>query len=177
MVQEQSYYNKPVRSLQTMLRSIAMTDDLYQDVLPDGVFGPETASAVSAFQQNQGLPATGIADQETWEQIVAKYDVASVYTGDAWPLQLNIGIDDTFQKGDTHPYIHLIQSMLVTISAAFHATSTPIITGTMDEATVTSLSEFQHLCGLPITGVVDKLTWKHLAIHYPAAVRYHVAMR
>ena len=39
----------------------------------------------------------------------------------------------------------------------------------LDEPTADSLSSFQILCGLPMTGTLDKHTWKHLALHYPLA--------
>jgi hypothetical protein len=39
----------------------------------DGQFGPRTASAVSAFQQAQGLPPTGIVDRPTWTQLKARF--------------------------------------------------------------------------------------------------------
>ena len=71
MLQDQNFYNKPVRSLQTMLRSLAHTDENYRNVIPDGVYGPETHSAVSTFQRNHALPVTGIVNHETWEHIVA----------------------------------------------------------------------------------------------------------
>ena len=35
----------------------------------DGVFGSKTAAAVSAYQRSVGFPATGAADQATWERL------------------------------------------------------------------------------------------------------------
>lgn len=169
-MQDQSFYNKPVRSLQTMLRSLAYHDDSYQNVLPDGIYGPETASAVSVFQRNHALPVTGVADQETWDHIVAAYDISLIDTDPAWPIILDIAVGEAFRKGDCHPYIYLIQSMLRTIADVYHATSKPEITGMLDDQTVVAISDFQALSDLPMTGVMDKRTWKHLAIQYPVSV-------
>ena len=36
MNQERSFYNQPIRSLQTMLRTIALFSDEYQRLVPDG---------------------------------------------------------------------------------------------------------------------------------------------
>lgn len=38
---------------------------------PDGIFGPETTTAVLFFQRQNGLPATGIIDYETWTLLAA----------------------------------------------------------------------------------------------------------
>ena len=45
----------------------------------------------------------------------------------------------------------------------------PSLTGVLDGATLDSLSSFQMLIGLPVTGALDKHTWKHLALHFPLA--------
>ncbi len=42
-------------------------------VQPDGVFGPETTSAVTSFQRLYGLEANGIVDEETWNKLVSVY--------------------------------------------------------------------------------------------------------
>lgn len=170
MLQDQNFYNKPVRSLQTMLRSLAHTDENYRSVIPDGVYGPETHSAVSTFQRKHALPVTGIVNHETWEHIVTAYNISLIDTDPAWPIITDIAVGEVFRKGDQHPYVFLIQSMLGTISEVYHAISKPEITGIMDDPSVISVSEFQVLNDLPMTGNVDKRTWKHLTIHYPVAV-------
>ena len=45
----ESFVGQPIRSLQTMLRVIAQNDAAHPDVIPDGIYGPETVAAVSAF--------------------------------------------------------------------------------------------------------------------------------
>jgi hypothetical protein len=37
----------------------------------DGVFGPATGAAVSAYQQSAGLPSTGVVDEDTFTSLVA----------------------------------------------------------------------------------------------------------
>ena len=39
----------------------------------------------------------------------------------------------------------------------------------LDAATADSLASFQALNDLPVTGELDKVTWKHLALHFPLA--------
>ena len=52
----------PIRSLQSMLRLLQRHAGKPTTVVPDGIFGPETARAVREFQQQNGLPVTGAAD-------------------------------------------------------------------------------------------------------------------
>ena len=67
------YIGKPIRSLQTMLRVIAAADEAIPQVVPDGIYGPDTEAAVTAFQARSGLPPTGEADQATWNRVVDAY--------------------------------------------------------------------------------------------------------
>ena len=62
----ESFVGQPIRSLQTMLRVLAEDDRTLPTVVPDGIYGQETITAISAFQRRAGLPVTGIANQETW---------------------------------------------------------------------------------------------------------------
>ena len=36
---------------------------------PDGVYGPQTAASVRAWQNKQGIPANGICDEAAWNQL------------------------------------------------------------------------------------------------------------
>ena len=69
----ESFLGQPIRSLQTMLRVLAEQDDRYETLIPDGIYGKATLSAVARFQQNHGLNVTGITDQDTWDEIYDQY--------------------------------------------------------------------------------------------------------
>ena len=69
-----TFVSQPVRSLQTMLRTLAEHDSRYQTVVPDGVYSSGTMQAVSQFQKLHSLPVTGVVDQNTWEEIVRSYE-------------------------------------------------------------------------------------------------------
>ena len=60
----ESFVEQPVRSLQTMLRVIAEDDKSLPTVIPDGIYGPTTANAVTMFQRREGIPATGNVETE-----------------------------------------------------------------------------------------------------------------
>ena len=61
------------------------------------------------------------------------------------------------------------QAMLYTLSEIYESVSQPSLSGLLDQPTADSLSSFQSLTGLPMTGNLDKHTWKHLALQYPHA--------
>ena len=166
----ESFVGQPVRSLQTMLRVLAEDDADLLRVIPDGIFGSQTRNAVSAFQRKYNLPITGVADSLTWERIVAVYDEASVRLLPAFPLQLILNPNQVLRRGDSHPYVLLIQAMLTTMAQIHSSIIAPGLSGVLDAATADAIASFQYMSGLPQTGAVDKITWKNLALQYPLAV-------
>ena len=54
----------PVKTLQHLLRARGHT------VAVDGIFGPNTAAAVRAFQQQKGLAVDGIVGPNTWSALI-----------------------------------------------------------------------------------------------------------
>lgn len=165
----ESFVGQPIRSLQTMLRVIAQHDSAHPDVIPDGIYGPETVAAVSAFQQLHALPVTGIADQTTWEAIVEIYNPAYVNIVAAYPLEIVLNPGQIIRKGERNSHLYLVQGMLTTLAEIYHSVSQPTMSGLLDEATAESIASFQVLSGLPMTGHLDKHTWKHLVLQYPLA--------
>jgi peptidoglycan hydrolase-like protein with peptidoglycan-binding domain len=74
-------------------------------VAADGVYGPVTASAVTAFQTSQGVPADGVVGPVTWPRLVVPVHEGS--TGDAvravqqfgllrWPQDAPLAIDGSY---------------------------------------------------------------------------------
>lgn len=166
---DESFVGQPVRSLQTMLRVIAENDDLQPSVIPDGIYGPQTVTAVSTFQRRNGLPITGVTDQDTWDRIVAVYEPALVAVGPVEPLEIILEPRQVIRKGDENPNIYLVQAILIVLSKMYSSITAPAVTGILDIPTANALSEFQILALLPATGELDRETWRNLAIHYPMA--------
>lgn len=174
MKPNESFIGQPIRSLQTMLRVISKNNTQYAQIIPDGIYGPETVSAVSVFQQLHGLPATGITDLPTWEAIVTVYEDSLIHQQDTHPIHAFLNPGQIIHAGEQHPHIYLIQSMLTVLSDQFESIDKPSLTGILDTETSCSLSSFQDLSGLPVTGSLDKHTWKHLVLHYPLAVSLQI---
>ena len=165
----ESFIGQPIRSLQTMLRVIAENDSTQPSVIPDGIYGGNTVTAVSSFQRRAGLPVTGVADQATWEAIYAAYEPALVEVGEAQPLNIILNPGQIIRRGEQNPNIYLVQAILTVLSQVYAGITEPAISGVLDIPTSNSLSSFQQMALLPMTGELDKQTWKHLALHYPMA--------
>lgn len=109
---------QPVRSLQTMLRTIAQYDSEILPVIPDGIYSDNTVSSVSSFQKRHSLPITGVTDQETWYAVTAEYRRALVEIGPA------DSVNPIFQKGqiiraqEVNEHLYMIHGMMREIGRA-----------------------------------------------------------
>ena len=165
----ESFIGQPIRNLQTMLRVIAENDPSHERIIPDGIYGPETVSAVSTFQRIHGIPVTGITDNQTWDTVVELYEEALVEQTAAEPLLIILNPGQVIRKGERHPHLYLIQAMLTVLGEQYASIDSPPATGILDDATADALASFQAFSGLPMTGNLDKQTWRHLALQYPLA--------
>lgn len=167
---QESFVGQPIRSLQTMLRVLSEDDPSHPAVLPDGIYGQETMNAVSHFQRRHGIPVTGVTDQDTWETILAHYEEALIRVDEAYPVYILLDPGQVIRKGERNPNLYLVQAILQMLSEAYESISRPSMTGILDDITSDSLASFQALSQLPMTGNLDKKTWKQLALHYPLAL-------
>ena len=165
----ETFVGQPVRSLQHMLRTLHEYDDRHPALIPDGIYGRKTLAAVSAFQRLHGLAVTGVADQDTWEQIVLEFDRALIDVDHAQPVEVILNTGEVLRRGDRSPYLSIAQAMLLELAMTYASVTQPSKSGILDEATAQSLISFQALSALPQTGELDKRTWKHLALHFPLA--------
>ena len=63
-----------------------------------GIFGPQTRSAVEAYQRMLGLPVTGAVDRATWNALVSTYrSVLLVQPEQEW-LGLFVGLPEVFPR-------------------------------------------------------------------------------
>ena len=81
---------------------LAIVGEFY-DALPrwqagqlDGVFGPQTREAVTAYQQLVGLPMTGAVDRETWYALLSTYQSVLLAQPEQEWLEEFIGLPETF---------------------------------------------------------------------------------
>jgi hypothetical protein len=81
LITEYGAYGDPTLSTATRATNVSATTELQNLLIAkgfgsylgswgaDGDFGNATRSAVSAYQSSAGLPATGVADQATWDSL------------------------------------------------------------------------------------------------------------
>lgn len=172
MNRDQTSIGKPIRNLQSMLHVISKANPDYPDVIPDGVYGPDTAAAVSYFQRVHTLPVTGITDEKTWDIIAQIYDCEQAKVEAATPIEFDWETGTDFSPGDCNPCLYLLQCILRCLSDAYSCIEKPELTGILDSCTEDALCCFQNICGLPCTRKLDKATWKHLALQYPLALSF-----
>ncbi|MDD6268775.1 MAG: peptidoglycan-binding protein [Oscillospiraceae bacterium] len=149
-----------IRELQKMLHGLSRFDRNLPAVIPDGIYGRETAFAVKAFQQRNGLRPTGEASSATWEKIRSEYSrkiLQQPAAVSAYPENtLNIGLNDEGLA------VFMIQAMLKLLSLSFYNLRDVQVTGRYDSATQQAVKEFQKLSGQPQTGKTDVATWNLL---------------
>ena len=163
MKPSESFVGQPVRSLQTMLRVIFSAQNDIPILIPDGIYGASTMEAVSAIQRQEGLPVTGIVNQETWERIYKRYDISITESSSAEPIEILLEPGQIIRKDEYSPYVYLAQSILTQLSQDHPTITKPTHNGVLDQETSASLLAFQKLSNLKPTGELDRLTWKHMA--------------
>ena len=135
MKPEESFVGQPIRSLQTMLRTIAQVESGMLPPEADGVYANKTARSVAAFQRSRGLPVTGVADQKTWEAIVRAFEPARIETEKAQPIQIALNPGQTIEPGEANHILYLVQSMLITMAELVEGLPYPEHTGVLDPET------------------------------------------
>lgn len=163
---DESFVGANVRSLQTMLRVISESDNRIPIVIPDGIYSQDTLTAVSAFQRTHSLPITGVVDQATWDAIAAGYELALILRGKPAPIQILLEPGQIIRLGEFNAYLYLLQAMLAFLATREKNIPSPDTSGILDATTAKALAAFQVLAGLPPTGELDRLTWKHLVQQY-----------
>ncbi len=162
MAYTQEQQTEHIRELQRYLHGISYHDAQIPRILPDGIYGQETADAVRAFQNAHGLTGTGEANRATWDSIVSVY--RSFF--DVLARALEIFPRDRSQVigvGDTGLPVLVIQSILRALSERYHNLPLIEVTGLYGPDTNAAVRQFQELTALPVTGVVDLYTWNLLA--------------
>ena len=156
-----------VRNIQYLLAYLAQ---FYSEIPPvafDGIYGEETAAAVSAFQRLFELPITGEVDLATWdalyrtylgfiETIPFKYFDGRLYPYPGVPLRL----------GSESEIVRLMQEYLNYIANFYPQIPTVSPTGYFGPLTQDAVIAFQRLQGITPNGTVAANTWNELTSLY-----------
>lgn len=162
-------YSPAVANLQRYLRQLAYHTQEIPQVPVDGIFESATRDALQAYQDLVGLPATGVADRETWDRLYLDYLDSVEFYAPPTPVSL-------FSRSPVGYYMDIgavgidvaaLQYMLGELTLLY-LLSPPEITGTYDASTADAVRAFQAYFMLPVTGQVDILTWNAVTDRFNA---------
>ncbi len=136
----------------------------FYDTIPaptiDGDFGAETREAVVAAQQTFGLTPDGVVGDASWYAIVNAY-IGIVST---IPREYVEGVAIPFggvplRIGSESDSVRLLQEYLNYISMSVPAIPGVSVTGYFGPRTQEAVNAAQAYFGIPVTGVVNAVTW------------------
>lgn len=156
-----------VSLIQYFLNLIGQFNDFIPPLSIDGIYGPATATAVSAFQQSEGLPQTGIVDQTTWDALYSRYiSVVAGLPADFKNNGVPVYPGTPLRRGQSGNAVRQLQTYLSKI-ADFNSNIPKIpVTGFFGNETENATLAFQRAYGLPPRGVVGLNTWNSIAELY-----------
>ncbi|MBE6859947.1 MAG: peptidoglycan-binding protein [Ruminococcus sp.] len=160
MAYTKQQFKEHIKELQRYLHGISYYNPRVPTVIPDGIYGNETQTAVRAFQREYNLRETGKADMPTWNSIVRTY--RNNVNSEAEMLDLFPSAEYIVKIGDTGFIIYVIQIMLRVLSDIFDNIGSPEITGVYNQETAREIKNFQELTNLRTSGAVDRPTWNML---------------
>ena len=125
---------QPVRSLQTMLRTISFAYPFLPRLTPDGIFGERTLEAVMLFQREFFPPVTGRVNQAPWDAIVSLYhQVVPRLT--PLPTRSFPSPEFSVAPGEASVHLNLVQSMFCGLSRVLNGVETCDASGVNNAAT------------------------------------------
>jgi peptidoglycan hydrolase-like protein with peptidoglycan-binding domain len=130
-----------VKYIQTAINSIHNEYPKIPAVTIDGSYGPATAEAIRAFQQQFGLEPDGVVGKITWDKINAVLSATGTATGNRPTLRYGSRGNDV---------VYLQQRLGITADGIF------------GNATQNAVLAFQRKNGLTSDGVVGQATWNAL---------------
>ena len=147
---------------------LAIVGEFY-DALPrwqagqlDGVFGPQTREAVTAYQQLVGLPMTGAVDRETWYALLSTYQSVLLSQPEQEWLGQFVGLPETFLvKGMRGKAVRQAQQLINIIARGYAEVPAVAEDGIFGDATESSVASIQSLLGLPADRKSTRLNSSH----------------
>ena len=164
-----TFLGRPVRSVQTMLRAISRANPEIPPVIPDGVYGESTMRAVTALQRYAGLPATGVVDHATWDEIVRMYEQTSEELLPPQCLAPAVSPGQCIEPGEENLHVYLVEAMFRALGQIYDNVPVVSVNGINDEKCADAIKWLQQMSGLRETGVMDRCTWRYLTGLYRLA--------
>ncbi len=155
-----------VTQMQVWLRAAG----LFYDSIPvissvDGIFGPNTESAVRAFQRTFGLTADGIVGPATWAQLFRVYTnlQGDIDAGASGPPYYPGSLLRIGSRGEN---VRTMQSYLNAIGRVYTDIPPLTVDGIYGSSTAAAVRVFQLLFGLSSDGIIGRATWDRIVAVY-----------
>ena len=154
-----------VRLVQFWLRLAADNYTALRTVTVDGKFSAATVSAVQAFQTLFGLTSDGAVGRSTWNKLkeVGLAVANRIVARNVAPGQFTA----TTRAGSSGTAVRAVQYYLRRLAAYYSDVPTVTVDGKFGAATTRAVKAWQERAGLPVDGVVGRLTFQSL---YDAAL-------
>ena len=159
-----------VRTVQYFLAVIGNFYEEVPIVAIDGFFGPETKSAVIAVQKLFGLPATGVVDEPTWDQINSTYLTILNALPPEWDNAVVLFPGRFLVEGMQGDDVRQLQEMLAALSTVYPEIPRITPDGIFGPQTQEAVLAAQQVFGLSQTGAVGTPTWEEIASQYMTVV-------
>lgn len=133
---------------------------------PDGVYGTETEAAVREFQRIFNLTQDGVIGRATWYAIQRIYAavkrLSELASEGISPEEIQNLRQTTLSEGDQGVGVRELQYLLSFVGNFVSALPVIPVDGVYGTQTRDAVQSFQEAYGLPVTGVVDTVTWNRL---------------
>ena len=147
-----------------LLQRIAYYYDSVASPALSSQYTQETANATASAQELLGLPATGVADAETWTSVEALSLQLAAFTPnpDRHPEQGSDYPDRAMKEGSAGPDVSLIEGWLNDHSQLYCEEDYVADNAVFGPEDTAAVKETQQRAGLETNGVVDRPTWAAL---------------
>ena len=167
---------QPVFIIQELLNGIAVNHPNIPLIYPpDAVFGPQTESAVRAFQRQFDLTVDGIVGQSTWYQISRIYvavrklaELGSLGRLEGYFTGLWTG--KVLRQGDVGIEVQQLQYFLSIISESYPSIPSVTVDSRFGPGLDRAVRAYQREFGLAVDGLVGRYTWNSIYETYAAIV-------
>ena len=140
----------------------------------NGVYGPQTESAVRDFQAVFDLTPDGIVGKATWYRIKAIYNavkrLAEITSEGVTEEEAREAFSSQLSPGDEGINVVTLQTYLATIAFFDGAYPSVNVDGIFGPETQAAVEYIQRNSGLSANGLVDRQTWAAIASLYDEAV-------
>ncbi len=156
-----------VQRIQVELNRISKNFPNIPKIYPtDGFFGPETEEAVRVFQETFNLTPDGLVGRATWYRIKYIYTavkrLASLNSEGLTLNELETQFTEDLRLGSTGVEVRAIQYFLDFVGQYVNTIPRVTVDGIYGANTEAAVRAFQETYALPITGVLNEVTWARL---------------